>query len=133
MSVDPVQGSSTGIERQTPQTKVHVAPPPPSAVSGNIPKTEIAKGQNTSVPALFPEHEVKVQLDTAEDDIVIYQILDKQSGNLVLQVPSAAELRGIHQTQELLQQVAARGKAASLDGASVPDVTREGNRNGSKF
>jgi hypothetical protein len=133
MNVDPVQTISAGIDRQTPESKVHVAPPPPSAASGNSPKTETTTTQNTSVPALFPEHEVKVQLDTPEDGIVIYQVLDKQSGNLVLQVPSAEQLRGIHQTQELLQQIASRGKISTSDGAPVPDVRGEGNNNGSEF
>jgi len=133
MNVDPVQSISTGIDRQTPESKVHVTPPPPSAASGNTPKTETTITQNTSVPALFPEHEVKVQLDTPEDGIVIYQVLDKQSGNLVLQVPSAEQLRGIHQTQELLQQIASRGKVSTFDGAPVPAVSGEGNNNGSKF
>lgn len=38
MNVDPVQASSAGIERQAPEKKVHVAPRPPSAASGNTPK-----------------------------------------------------------------------------------------------
>src|SRR5258708_13076001 len=110
MNVDPVKTSSPGIERQTPENKVHVAPPPLSAASGSAPKVEIARTQNNPVPLLIPEHEVKVQLDTPEDDIVVYQVLDKQSGALVLQVPSAEQLRRIHQTHELLQQIASRGK-----------------------
>jgi hypothetical protein len=89
MNVDPVRASSAEIERQTPEKKVQVAPPPPSAASGNTPKTEIAKRQNAPVPLLIPEHEVKVQLDTPEDDIIVYQVLDKQSGALVQTVPSS--------------------------------------------
>src|SRR5258708_13370201 len=111
MNVGPVKTSSPGIERQTPEKTVHVAPPPLSAASGSVPKAEIARTQNSPAPLLIPEHEVKVQLDTPEDDIIVYQILDKQSGALVLQVPSAEQLRGIHQTQELLQQIAAKEKA----------------------
>jgi hypothetical protein len=49
-------------------------------------------------------------LDTPEDEHCVYQVLDKQSGSLVLQVPRAEQLRGIHRSQELLQQMAARGK-----------------------
>src|SRR5580700_9453001 len=115
MNIDPVQASTAGVDRQTPEKKVHLAPPPPSAASGNTPKTDIATAQNASVPLLIPEHEVKVQLDTPEDDIVVYQVLDKQSGNLVLQVPSAQQLRGIHQSQELLQRIASRGKVSTSD------------------
>jgi hypothetical protein len=114
---------------------VPVALPPPVAASGNIPKTEIAPAQGASVPPLIPEHEVKVQLDSPTDDIIVYQIvyqvLDKQSGTLVLQVPSAEQLRGIHQSQELLQRIAARGKASTSGAASAPVVKGEGNNHGS--
>jgi hypothetical protein len=131
MSIDPVQASTAGIERQTPEKKVPVALPPPVAASGNIPKTEIAPAQGASVPPLIPEHEVKVQLDSPTDDIIVYQVLDKQSGTLVLQVPSAEQLRGIHQSQELLQRIAARGKASTSGAASAPVVKGEGNNHGS--
>jgi len=133
MNVDPVKTSSPGIERQTPENKVHVAPPPLSAASGSAPKAEIARTQNDPAPLLIPEHEVKVQLDTPEDDIVVYQVLDKQSEALVLQVPSAEQLRGIHQTQELLQQIASRGKAPPSNEASAPVVRGEGKNNGNKL
>jgi hypothetical protein len=43
-------------------------------LSGSAPKAEIAKTQNAPVPLLIPEHEVKVQLDTPEDEIVVYQV-----------------------------------------------------------
>lgn len=131
MNVDPVQASSAGIEHQTPEKKVHVAPPPPSAASGNTPKAEIARTENSPVPLLIPEHEVKVQPDTLANDIMIYQVLDKQSGALVLQVPSAEVLSGIHQTQELLQRIASRGKVSTSDAAAV--VKGEEKNNGSKL
>jgi hypothetical protein len=70
MNVDAGKTSSPGIERQTPEKKVHIAPPPFSAASGGAPKAEIASTQSTPVLLLIPEHEVKVQLDTPEDDIV---------------------------------------------------------------
>lgn len=133
MSIDPVRASKPGIELPTPEKKVHIAHSPPSAASGNNPKTEIAKPQSNPVPLLvIPEHEVKLQLDTAAG-IEIYQVLDKQSGNLVLQVPSAEQLRGIHQTQELLQQIASRGKVSTSDEVSAPVVKGKGNNNGNKL
>ena len=131
MSVDPVQATSPGIERQTPEKKVHAALRPPSAASGNAPKAETAMTQSVSAPLVFPEHEVNVQLDTPTDGILVYRVLDKQSGDLVLQVPSAEQLRGIHQSQELLQRIAARGIAATLDAALAG--TGEGNNNGNKL
>ena len=111
MNVDPVQASSSGIERPTPEKKLPVAPSPQGAASGDAPKTEITAAQYTPAALVIPEHEVKLQLDTSSD-IVVYQVLDKQSGALVLQVPSAQQIRNIQQTQELLQRIAARGKVS---------------------
>jgi len=127
MNLDPVPNSAAGIERPTPE-KQHAAPSPRVAVSESVPKTEISKMQNSPVPSLFPEHEVKVQLDTSANDVIVYQVLDKQSGNLVLQVPSAAQIRGIQQAQELLQQIAARGVGATSDAASAAMVKGEGKQ-----
>jgi hypothetical protein len=131
MNVGPVQVSSAGIGRQTPEKKLHAAPPPGSAGSGNGPKAEVAGTQNNPAPFLIPEHEVKVQWDTPADHIMVYQVLDKQSGALVLQVPSAEVLSGMHQTQELLQRIASRGKAPVL--ASAPVVKEEEKNNGNKL
>ncbi len=133
MNVDPVPTSAAGIERQTPEKKLQVEPPPRAAVSESVPKAEIAKAQNIPAPSLFPEHEVKVQLDTLGDDIVVYRVLDKQSGDLVLQVPSAEQLRGIHQSQELLQRIASRGKISTSAIASAPVAKGEGTNHGSKL
>ena len=120
MSIDPVPASSTGIALETPEKKVHAAPPPQTAVSGNAPPTEIGATQTAAVQLLFPEHEVKVQLDTSADDAIVYQVLDKQTGILVLQVPSAEQIRGIEQSQELLQRIASRGKVPPSDAALAP-------------
>jgi len=79
MKVDPVQATSAGIERQTTLVPLRE----------NTPKAEIATTQSGPVPLLIPEHEVKVQLDTPEDDIMVYQVLDKQSGALVQTVLSS--------------------------------------------
>jgi hypothetical protein len=133
MNVDPVQAKSAGVERQIPEQKTQLKPVQLRVVSGTTSKTEISSTQSTPAPPLIPEHEVKVQLDTLADGIEIYQILDKQSGNLVLQVPSAAELRAIHQTQELLQQIADRGKVSTSDAAAAGAQTGEGTDNGSKL
>jgi hypothetical protein len=85
------------------------AAPPHSTDSGAVPKTASAATQDTAAPSTFPEHETKLTLDTPQDSVIVYQVFNKQSGSLVLQVPSAAQLRGIHQSQELLHEVAARG------------------------
>lgn len=51
-----------------------------------------------------------MHLDTQASAIVVYQVFNKESGSLVMQIPSVAQLRGIHQSQELLHQIALRGK-----------------------
>jgi len=133
MNVDPVHASSTGNERPTPEKKLQSVPTPRTANSGNNSRAEIAKPRNIPAPLTIPEHEVKVILDTPDNNTMVYQVLDKESGALVLQVPSAEQLRAMHQTQELLQQVAARGKAAISDAPSVPVAKEEGSNNGNKL
>lgn len=137
MSVDPVRATTAGIERPTPEPKPHVVPSPHRADSGNrsiqnSTRVEIAKPQAIPTPLLIPEHEVKVVLDTPTDNTLVYQVLDKESGDVVLQVPSAEHLRGIHDSQELLQRIAARGQVPAADEASAPASKGEGN-NGNKL
>ena len=120
MSVDPIHASTAGIERPTPEPKQHTVPNPRIAGSENISlanssRVEIAKPQSTPLPLLIPEHDVKVILDTRGSGTLVYQVLDKQSGDVVLQVPSAEHLRGIHESQELLQRINARGKTPPAD------------------
>jgi hypothetical protein len=114
MSIVPVQVSSPGVEHQTRENnKVRTPAPELSAGSGSGPKAEIHKTQISAIPPLIPEHEVKVQWDSPADHTMVYRILDKQSGALVLQVPSAEVLSGMHQTQELLERIASRGKTST--------------------
>ena len=133
MNVDPVHITSAGNERPTAERKPHSVTGPHIAGSGNDAKLEIVRPPNIPAPLAIPEHEVKVVLDTGENNLMVYQVLDKESGALVLQVPSAEQLRVMHQTQELLQQVAARGKTAVEDAPQVPIAKVEGNNNGNKF
>src|ERR1039458_3982479 len=65
-----------------PEDMVRAAPVPPSAASGNTPKAEIVKPQIAPIQPLIPEHEVQLQLDTAAGDVIVYRVLDKQSGSL---------------------------------------------------
>src|SRR5579863_5130352 len=131
MSIVPVQTSSPGVERQTPEKKVPAAPSKSIAVSGNGPYAETDKQQNITIAPLIPEHVVNVQWDTPADGIMVYRVLDKQSGSLVLQVPSAEVLNGIHQSQEVLQRIASRGKIpASTHPATVKE---EENGDGNKL
>ena len=133
MGVGPVQPGSAGTDRPTPEKKVRAAVHPTSADSGKSPKVEIARTQGSPIQILFPEHEVKVQEDTPPDHILIYQVLDKQTGALVLQVPSTEVLNDVHQSRELLQQIVARGKAWASDAASALAVKEEEKINGSKL
>lgn len=133
MSIDPVPASSTGIELQNPEKKVHAASPPQSAISENAPPGRNGAVQTDSLELLFPEHEVKVQLVTSANDAIVYQVFDKQSGALVLQVPSAAHIRGIQQSQELLQRIASRGRVPPSEAAPLPIAKGEANNNGNKL
>ena len=131
MSVDPVHGSLPAIERPTVERKLHPVPDLRTADSANKPKVEIAKPTSVPAPLLIPEHEVQVVLDTPNNNTLVYKVLDKQSGDVVLQVPSAEQLRGIHESQELLQRIAARGKVPQPD--ESPVVKEEASNNGNKF
>jgi hypothetical protein len=133
MSVDPVKASTAKVERQTPERKTHADDPLRGAVSGPAPKAEIVTTEINPVTNVIPEHEVTVELDTPTDNIVVYKVLDKKSGSLVLQVPSAEAIRGIHHTQELLQQIAARGKTATPEEPAAPIAKGKGNSDGSKL
>jgi hypothetical protein len=133
MSVGPVQPGSAEIQASTPEKKVPATVHPVKANPAKSPKVEIAKPQNSSLPPLFPEHEVTVQGDTPEDNILIYKVLDKQSGALVLQVPSAEVLNDVHQTQELLQRIISRSKATTPAAPAAPAVKGEEKNNGSKL
>jgi hypothetical protein len=132
MNVDLVHNSSAGIERLTPDKK-----PPAAQLARNNEavihaKAEISSPKNIAAPLSIPVHEVKVILDTSDNNTLVYQVLDKDSGDVVLQVPTADQLRGIHESQELLQRIAARGKA----GASEPAASSgkvEGNGNGNQL
>src|SRR3989442_11360016 len=101
MTVDPVHASTAGIERPTLEKKQHPVLTPHtdsgSKSLGTNSKVEVAKPKNVPAPLLIPEHEVKVILDAPLNNTLVYQVLDKQSGDVVLQLPSAEHLRGIHE------------------------------------
>ncbi len=138
MTIDPIHASTAGIERPTPERKLHAVPIPRSADSGNASlanssRVEIAKPSATPAPLLIPEHEVKVILDTRGAATLVYQVLDKESGDVVLQVPTAEHLRGIHESQELLQRINARGKTPSVEETAAATAKPEENKDGNKF
>jgi hypothetical protein len=122
MSIVPVQVISPGVERQAPESKVRGVAPEVSAGSAIGSKAGFPNPQNSPIPPLIPEHEVEVQWDSPADHTMVYRILDKQSGALVLQVPSAEVLSGLHQTQELLQKIASRGRASSASALAATAV-----------
>ena len=132
MSVDPVHSSSPVTERPSPEKK-QAALAPRSNDSGNHGSAAITRPKNVPAPLAIPEHEVKVILDTTDNNTLVYQVLDKGSGDVVIQVPPADQLRGIHESQELLQRIAARGKSSSADEVSAPLTRVEGNDNGNKL
>ena len=138
MSVDPVKPAPAAIERPTPAKKQHNTPALHVAdavnhSAGNSSKVEISKPKNIPAPLAIPEHEVKVVLNVPDNSTLVYQVLNKESGDVILQVPSAEQLRGIHDSQELLQRIAARGKDAVSGEASTPAANAGGNDNGNKL
>jgi hypothetical protein len=138
MSVNPVHASTAEIERPSPERKPHAGPNPRNADSANKSlgtnnKVEIVKPRNIPAPLAIPEHEVKVILDTPRNNTLVYQVLDKQSGDVVLQVPSAEQLRGIHESQELLQRIAARARVSIADDTAAPAVKSKGSKNGNQL
>lgn len=90
--------------------------PVPDASAGQTPspaveKTQTERPQPAQVSAQsaplpqFPEDEVKVQFDkTMNDNVLIYQFLDKQSGDVVRQIPSTQVLSIVHEIQAELQK-----------------------------
>jgi uncharacterized FlaG/YvyC family protein len=100
----------------------------PAASTGKTPsptveKTQTEQIQSAPVPPQtaplpqFPEDEVKVQFDkTMNDNILIYQFLDKQSGNVVMQLPSTQVLSIVHEIQAELQKNFAEQGAGEADG-----------------
>lgn len=77
----------------------------------------------------FPEDEVTVQFDKPmNDNILIYQFLDKQSGNLILQVPSSQVLGVVHEIQSELREQATQEQAQQS--AEENAVKRGGNTDG---
>jgi hypothetical protein len=131
MSIDPVHSSPPAIEHSTPEKKPHpVAFSRSNDAASNV-KLEIAKRVNVPLPSAIPEHEVKVVLDTPDNNTLVYQVLDKKSGDVVLQVPSADQLRGIHESQELLQRIEERARPARSDEAAqqaVPGRDQNGHK-----
>jgi hypothetical protein len=81
--------------------------------------------QQLSLPQ-FPQDEVEVQFDKPmNDDILIYQFLDKRSGNLVMQLPSTQVLSVIHEIQDELQQ-----NVSGQSGEQAEEIKRGGAGHG---
>ena len=60
-----------------------------------------------------------MQQDTSADYIMIYQYVNQQSGNLILQVPDQQILSLIHQIQAMLQSTQQQASAASAPPAKL--------------
>jgi len=137
MSVGPVRPGSVGPEPPSPDKKVPLPANSASAVAEKTANVETASAQNSPIVPLFPEHEVKVQDDSSTDNVLVYRTVDKKSGDLVVQVPSAEVLKELQENQELVKQLASREKAATRAAAPVAapgaDLKGEGKINGSKL
>jgi uncharacterized FlaG/YvyC family protein len=90
----PAERSQTSASPQEPARKT--AQPE----KGTLPKQKEAGVKNPPSPAELPQDEVQVQRDSQNRDEVVIKYLDKTTGDLILQVPSAEVLsvaRGIYQ------------------------------------
>jgi uncharacterized FlaG/YvyC family protein len=88
----------------------------PAASTGKTPSPAVEKTQTEQIQSApvspqsapvpqFPDDEVKVQFDkTMNDNILIYQFLDKQSGDVIMQLPSTQVLSIVHEIQAELQK-----------------------------
>jgi hypothetical protein len=82
--------------------------------TAQVEKNQTPADSKNQVPLpQFPEDEVTVQFDKPmNDDILIYQFLDKQSGSLILQVPSTQVLGVAHEIQNELQEQSSEEQAS---------------------
>ncbi len=109
----PAERSQTSANQQEPAEKT--AQPE----TGTLPKQNETAVKNLPSPAELPQDEVQVQRDSQNRDEVVIKYLDKATGDLILQVPSAEVLsvaRGIY--QEFGQQAKVQ---QSADTATVTD------------
>ena len=141
MSVHPVQPGSTGVDLPTPESRVRTATPVAIANEGTNAAVETAPAKSSPVPVLFPEHEVRVLDDSSTNGILVYRTLDKKSGDIVTQVPSATVLNEVRETQELARRFASRGRsttpvsgqAAAPVAEATPSTNKVEKTNGNKL
>ena len=130
MSIAPVQSFPPDRSNQPETTSVHVQPTAArtalkpeeestqssQSVSGTVPQPEKPVAKNVSAPYVLPQDEVQLHQDPENKNQIIIQYLDP-SKNVILQVPSNAELDLEHGiAQELQEAVKLR---ASEDTAAV--------------
>ncbi|HEY1802294.1 MAG TPA: hypothetical protein VGG46_15315 [Terriglobales bacterium] len=122
MRIEPVSTSDTladvratnarALLRQPSSASTASTGKTPSPVAEKTPTEQVqstpVSPQTAPLPQ-FPEDEVQVQFDkTMNDNILIYQFLDKQSGDVVMQLPSTQVLSIVHEIQaELKKNLAA--------------------------
>jgi hypothetical protein len=108
----PAERSQTSANQQEPTGKT--AQPE----TGTLPKPKAAGVKNPPSPAELPQDEVQLQQDSQIRDEVVVKYLDRATGGLILQVPSAEVLsvdRGIYQEfreQDKVHESAGRATVA---------------------
>ena len=93
--------------------------PNPNSTSESGPSREAVPAKPVVPVPNVPQDEVRVQQDTSADYIMIYQYVNQQSGNLILQVPDQQILSLIHQIQAMLQSTQQQASAASAPPAKL--------------
>lgn len=125
MRIDPAQiaGETSARDLSSGNVRPAADPPPADPASPANKQTaspaslraQQAEQRQAAKPRSaepFPEDEVRVQWDKELKNEVIYQVLDKQWGNVVLQMPSEQVLGVAHEIQASLHAEVSKEESA---------------------
>jgi hypothetical protein len=124
ISEEPSVKANPPAERsQTPTSEREAAGKVAPPETGTPPKQDLPGVKNVPSPPELPQDEVQVQRDSQNRDEVVIKYLDKASGDLILQIPSAEVLSVAHGIyQEFGQQAKVQESAGT---ATVADKGEE--------
>ncbi len=114
MSIGPVGNLPPIPDPQSPERKGVAWPVAPSSNSEPAPRRESAAAKSVPSVPTVGQDEVRVQWDKPMADYIeIYQVVNQQSGSLVVQEPNQEMLSLIHQIRVMLQSTQAQSSAVS--------------------
>jgi hypothetical protein len=100
MLIDPLQPAANDVPASDTQVRPDEATQPASA-PGLQPR---ASQQAAPVPPPTASRETQVNIQWDRDQIMIFRFVDKQTGDLIDQIPSDQVLNVVRKIQALLQQ-----------------------------